>query len=372
MFLAFREIRHAQWRFVLLTGAVGLLVFLTLFVQALTGALIGQFIGAIKHQNADVLVYSAQARKNLEGSVVTPETAAAVANVPGVARAGPLGQGTFSVLAHGKLQDAVVIGYELGGPGAPTTLEKGRLPSAPFEVVASSRNADAGFDIGDTVRLVRGGDELKVVGIARDINYSVLPTMFASFETYASARRDANPGVTTVYPSAVAVDTAPGLPATTVRDAINRTVPGVQALTRQQAVDQSPGVASVSQSLGIVVFLCLFVVVVVAALFFLILTVQKTAALTLLRAVGVGAVTLSRALLTQVVIVVAVGVVIGAAITAVALRASNASLGAHLAADAVVRTGLLVLVLAAIASLGAIRRVLRIDPARALTPAGIA
>jgi Mn2+/Fe2+ NRAMP family transporter len=58
MFLAFREIRRARWRFVLLTGAVGLLVFLILFVQALSGALIGQFIGAIKHQSADVLVYS--------------------------------------------------------------------------------------------------------------------------------------------------------------------------------------------------------------------------------------------------------------------------------------------------------------------------
>jgi putative ABC transport system permease protein len=49
MFFAFGEIRRARWRFVLLTGAVGLLVFLILFVQALTGALIGQFIGAIDH-----------------------------------------------------------------------------------------------------------------------------------------------------------------------------------------------------------------------------------------------------------------------------------------------------------------------------------
>ena len=184
MRLAFREIRRARWRFVLLTGAVGLLVFLILFVQALTGALIGQFIGAIKHQSADVLVYSAQARKNLEGSVVAPQTVDAVAKVPGVAQAGPLGEGTFSVRANGKLEDAVLIGYELGGPGAPTTLEKGRLPSAPLEVVASSRNADAGFDVGEKVRLVRGGEQLNVVGLAKDINYSVLPTMFGSFETY--------------------------------------------------------------------------------------------------------------------------------------------------------------------------------------------
>ncbi len=83
MFLALGEIRKARWRFVLLTGAVGLLVFLILFVQALTAALIGQFIGAIDHQSADVLVYSQQARKNLEGSVVPPGTVAQVARVRG-------------------------------------------------------------------------------------------------------------------------------------------------------------------------------------------------------------------------------------------------------------------------------------------------
>jgi hypothetical protein len=88
MFLALREMRRAPWRFALLTGAVGLLVFLVLFVQALTGALIGQFTGALEHQSADVLVYSAQARKNLEGSLVATSTVDAVAAVSGVAASG--------------------------------------------------------------------------------------------------------------------------------------------------------------------------------------------------------------------------------------------------------------------------------------------
>ena len=157
-----------------------------------------------------------------------------------------------------------------------------------------------------------------------------------------------------------------------MRDAINRTVPGVEALTRAQAVSESPGVASVGESLGMVVFLCFFVVVVVAALFFLILTVQKAGALTLLRAVGVGSGALARSLLVQVVVVVVGGVLVGAVLTAAALAASNSSLGAQLAAGGVLRTGLLVLVLSCVASLGAVRRVLRIDPARALTPGGLA
>ena len=355
-----------------LTGAVGLLVFLILFVQSLTGALIGQFIGALKHQSAEVLVYSASSRKNLEGSVVPPTAVDAVSAVPGVATSGPFGEGTFSVRAGGKLRDAALIGYEPGKPGAPTTLTRGRLPAAPFEVVASSRNRDEGFDIGDRVQLTKGGRELNVVGLANDINYSVLPTMFTTFDTYATARRGANPGTTAVWPSAVAVDVASGSNARTVRDEINTRVQGVEALTRAQAVSESPGVASVGQSLGAVVFLCFFVVAIVAGLFFLILTVQKASALTLLRAIGIQGSVLARSLVVQVVIVVLGGIVVGAALTTAALAASNASLGATLSSQQLVQTGAIVFVLAILASLGAVRRVLRIEPVRATIPGGVA
>ena len=243
-------------------------MFLILFVQALTGALIGQFTGALEHQSADVLVYSARARKNLEGSVVAPATVDEIAAVPGVAASGPFGEGTFSVRAANQLRDAALIGYEPGKPGAPTTLKEGRLPTAPFEVVASSRNRNEGFGIGDHVQLEKGGQTLTVVGLASDINYSVLPTMFTTFDTYATARRDANPGATAVWPSAVAAAVAPGASARAVRGEINVRIQGVETLTRGQAVSESPGVASVDQSLGAVVFLCFFVVAIVAGLFF--------------------------------------------------------------------------------------------------------
>ena len=91
----------------------------------------------------------------------------------------------------------------------------------------------------------------------------------------------------------------------------------------------------------------------------------------MLRAIGVGGGALARSLLVQVVVVVLGGVVVGAAThDGRALPRATAVSGRRLAAGGVVRTGLLVLVLACVASLGAVRRVLRIDPARALTPGG--
>ncbi len=371
MFLAWREMARAKTRFLLLSGAVGLLVFLILFVQALTGALIRQFIGAIDHQSGTVLVYGADARKNLEGSRVPTGTVAEVAAVPGVADAGPLGEGTFSVRAGRELRDAVLLGYEPGHPGAPTTLEQGRLPRDAFEAVASAGNEDQGFRIGARIRLARSPRPIEIVGLARDANYSVTPTLFTTFATYEQARRDASPGTTVVIPSAVAVTTEPGVSPATVRDRVNRAVDGVEALTRDEAVAEAPGVASVSESIGSVVLLCFFVVVVVSGLFFLILTVQKAAALTLLRAIGVRSAALVRTLLVQVVAVVLVGLAVGAVLAWLSLDAAGNQLGARLESSSVLTTGLAVLVLSLVAALGAARRVLRIDPVRATVPGGL-
>jgi hemin transport system permease protein len=375
VFLALTEMRRAKTRFGLLAGAIGLLVFLILFQQALLTGLVNQFIGAIENQSADVLVYNEQARKNLEGSIILPEQADAVGQVEGVAVAAPLGEDTFTVVAGGQQQDAVIFGYVLDGPGEPTTLIEGRLPQAPFEAVASSRNASEGFDIGDEVVVPAGPGApgpatFVVVGLADEINYSVAPTMFTDFDSFEAAKRTVNPDATTILPTVVAVQVADGFAPADVATAIDASVPGVQSLTRQQAVDESPGVAAVRQSFSVILLLFYLVVPLVTGLFFLIVTFQKASALTLLRAIGVRASPLVRSLLLQVVVVVLTGGVLATALYA--LTASVADpLGITVEPRPILITVTVVLVLALLTSLAAVRRVLRIDPIEATTGAGV-
>lgn len=374
MFLALTEMRRSKVRFGLLSGAVGLLVFLILFQQALLTGLIDQFIGAIRNQSADVLVYNAQARKNLEGSVILPDQLEAVAAVEGVARAEPWGEGTFTVRAGDEDQDAVVIGYTLGGPGAPTSLVDGRLPERTGEAVASSRNADDGFGIGDAVEVlaVPGASPtvLTVVGLAEEINYSVAPVLFTDFAGFESAKRSVNPDATAVLPSVAAVEVAEGADAAAVAAAVTSAVTGTEALTRQEAVDGSPGVASVRQSFSVILLLFYLVVPLVTGLFFLIVTFQKASALTLLRAIGAPAGPLVRALLVQVVVVVVSGSLLATLLYWGAASAPN-ELDISVEPAPIIATGLVVLVLALATSLAAVRRVLRIDPLAATTGAGV-
>ncbi|MGB8859178.1 MAG: ABC transporter permease [Ilumatobacteraceae bacterium] len=370
MFLALKEMRRAKARFGLLAGAVGLLVFLILFQQALLTGLVNQFIGALKNQSGEVLVYNGQARKNLEGSIILPAQEAAISAVEGVEIASPVGEATFTVTAGGKVTDAVIFGYVLGKPGAPTTLVDGRLPQGDAEAVASEKDIDAGFGLGDVVTVEPAGDAITVVGIARDINYSVSPVLFVDFATYESAKRTRNPDAATILPSIIAIKVAGGSSAADVAARINSQVDGVEALTRQGAVDGSPGVSSVRSSFAIILGLFYAVVPLVTGLFFLIVTFQKASALTLLRAIGAPSRTLVRSLLVQVVLVMTVGSLIAFGLYAGALQGVK-NLGVRVEVMPAVLTSLVVLVLAMLTSLVAVRRVLRLDPLAATTGAGV-
>jgi len=371
--LATREIARTKVRFGLLAGAVGLLVFLILFQQALFGGLVQGFIGAIENQDSPVLVYGDQARRNIEGSFLRPEQVEAVGEVDGVAEAVAVGQSTYTVEADGELVDGALFGYPLdAGLAAPTSLTEGRLPERPGEAVASAADAPDGFDIGDTVRIAAdGGPEIEVVGLADDLRYSVAPTLFVDYATFEEAQRAVNPNAQAVLPSYAAVRPADGVELDELTDRIDREVDGVEALTSTEAVETSPGVSSVNQSFQIILALAFGVVTLVVAFFFLILTVQKAKPLTLLRAVGAPTSYLVRNLVIQIVAVMGAGIVVGILLVlAVRPVSTGGAIEVELVPGTVVPTIAGLTVLALIGGLGAIRRVVRIDPIRATSDTG--
>lgn len=365
MWLALREIARSKGRFGLLSGAIGLLVFLILFQQALLNGLITDFVGAVENQNSPVLVFNDQARKNVEGSFLDLDQAEAIAAVSGVATTGLIGEGTFTVLAGDDDADAVLFGYELGGLGEPTSLVEGRLPEGPNEAVASEADAGAGFDIGDRVTIVADADApvITVVGLASEARWSVAPTMFVSYETFESARLAVNPASQVVLPSLVAVAPEPGVSLDALTDAIDAAVPGTEALTNREATEENPGVAGTSQSFNIILTLGFIVVLIVVAFFFLILTVQKAKPLTLLRAIGSPRSFLVKNLAGQIVLVMGAGIAIGLALTFLVIAvAPSGDVSVAVQPSTAITTVVALFVLALLAGVASIRRVLRIDP----------
>ena len=371
MFLALKEMRRAWVRFGLLIAAIALLVFLILFQQALQTGLLTSFVGAIRNQSAPVLVYSVDGQRVLQGSVITPDLEQIVRATPGIADIGYVGQGTFTVTADGEPADATIIGYEREGLGSPRFLTAGRLAEQPEEAVASEADADDGFDIGDTIVVEPGGLELTVVGLAPDAQLSVTSTLFVDYDTYLDAVAARNPGGGQPLANALAVVPVEGTTPAEITTAINAGSDDLDALTRDQAADRSPGVAQVRQSFQVIFLLYGLVVPLVTGLFFLIITIQKAGALTLLRAIGAPAARLVTALQVQVLLIVGLGLLLGTALYYPLTLLDVTSLSLRFDPRVVLAWSALLFTLSLVSSLLAARRVLAIDPVQATTGAGV-
>jgi putative ABC transport system permease protein len=367
--LALREMSRRSGRFLILAAAISVLVFFLLFQQGLLSGLVTQFVGAIRNQDSDLVVYSDQARRNLQASVVPAEAVDAVGQVDGVADAGPLGTGTFTVDTADERTDAQLFGYRLDGPGGPRSIAEGRLPEGPGEAVADA-GAGAGFEVGDTVSVAGGGPTLTIVGTGQDLAFSVTPTLFTSFDTYAEARTAQNPDATDVPPSAVAVRLDDGADAEAVIAAIAEAVPRVDPLTLAEAEAEAPGVAAVQQSFSLILALGYTVVAVVVGFFFLILTAQKSDQLTLLRALGVSRGALTGVILAQVATIVAVALVVGGGLAVLLLSTGAGGIEVALGAGQLATSALVVVLLALLAAGASLRRLRRIDPARVVDLGG--
>ena len=371
MFLALKEMARAKIRFGLLIVAIGMLVFLILFQQSLQNGLLTSFVGAIRNQSAPVLVYSVDGQRVIQGSIITPDLEQAVRNTDGVGDVGRLTQGTFTVEAgDGDRFDTSLVGYDALELGAPRDLVAGEYPDAPGEAVGSDADASEGFDVGDVVMVQPGGFAITIVGLAQDVQLNAGPTLFVQSPDYEAALRAVNPDATFVLPNVLAVAPADGLTDAELVERINATSDELDALTRGDAADETPGVSQVRQSFVIIFLLYGLVIPCVTGLFFLIVTFQKSGALTLLRAIGAPAGRLVRSLLVQALIIVAAGFAIGVGLYPPVSQQRLGGIPLRFETSAVVFWAIALVLLGVGSSLIAARRVLRIDPIEATTGGG--
>jgi putative ABC transport system permease protein len=367
MFLALKEMRRAKGRFGLLIAAIGMLVFLILFQQSLQNGLLTSFVGAIRNQSAPVLVYSVDGQRVIQGSVITPDLEQRVRSVDGIGEVGRIGQGTFTVVAASTAFDTTILGFEDRSLGAPETLVAGRYPAVVGEAVGSDADASDGFGVGDTVVVQPGGMTITIVGLARDVQLNAGPTLFVPYDTYVDAVRSVNPDAGDPLPNVLAIRPAEGVTAALAVDRVNAESDDLDALTREEAADETPGVSQVRQSFQIIFLLYGLVIPCVTGLFFLIITFQKSGALTLLRAIGAPAGRLVRSMLIQAVIIVGAGFCIGLAIYTPVSQQRLGGIPLRFETAAVVFWAVGLLVLGVGSSLVAARRVLAIDPIEATT-----
>ena len=364
MRLGLRDLQRAKLKFGLLGGALALLVFLLLFLNTLSMTLLGFFTGAVKHTSAQVLVYNASARRNLQASRLSPGTVERVRAVPGVGAAGPIGNTTLTVDVGKGLTDLSLFGWQPGLPGGPARVSGGVVPN-PGEALVDRSDEANGFRIGATITVEPTGKTLRIVGYTTDSRFNVGPTAYTPVVTYRDIVRASNPNAPYVPDNLVAVDAAAGTSVGTLTRAIDAAAPDLEALSRATAVASIPGASSVSQSFNLIVGITFVIVVVVTGFFFLILTVQKLRVFTALRAIGATTGYLAWSLVVQVVVIVIFSVALATALLGVAAVNSSSAFPLRVDLRLVVTSTVVVLTCSLLASLVSVRRIARLDPVEA-------
>ncbi len=312
MFVAWRDLRVARGRFVLIGSVVALITLLVGFLAGLTGGLAAQNVSAVLALPGDRLVLQAPdagTRASFSQSVLDDETVSAWQHAEGVAQVTPIG------IVQGRAARADAS--DAGGSATGVALFGIPGDAAPSTVTALAPRADdhAGLSAGAAKALdVAVGDHITVAGtsfvvdtIGGDAWYSHTPVVALTPAAWADTdRRLGGDGDATV----LAVSGSPDWDATAARTHTTA-APAVQSLTALETFTSEVG------SLALMIAMLFVVSALVVGAFFTVWTMQRAGDIAVLKALGASTGSLVRDALGQALVVLVVGIGVGIGVVAV-------------------------------------------------------
>jgi putative ABC transport system permease protein len=359
MNLALTELRRQPTRFAVATIVLTFLSVLLLFLGGLLDGLYLGSTGAIRAQQADAIVYSADARDSFLRSRIPADLRADVAAAPGVTAVGGVGFVLLGAKVPGEdeLADVAVAGYEIPPDGVPA-------PPAPGSGWADSRLESFGVDNGDILLVGPAETPITVAGFVDDTNFLLQGAIWVDLPTWRSVQNANRPDafVTDDIVQALVVQGSGNLP--TAIDAA--TADATATLTRDDAVLALPGVREQKTTFNQIIYSTLVVVLAIVGLFFSLLTLERTGLYGVLKAIGSSSRRLFAGVVLQAVIVAAIAFVIGSLVVLALSAILPAELPLQLTPSRFIFTAIGLGLAAIIGSAISLRRVTRIDPASAI------
>jgi putative ABC transport system permease protein len=366
MKLALLELRRRPWRFAPAVIALVLLTGLLLTLGGLLDGLYNGFTGALRAQPGALLTYATDAKLSLIRSRIDAATTAQVARVPGVEQVGGLGTVLLGAKVPGQTTEASValFGYQRAPHGVPAPPEK------TGQVYADSSLKAYGVREGDTLLLGLKRYPVSVVGWVSDTDFLLQGGLWGTVDTWrgvlGSARPDQvlAPGTYQV----LTVSTAAGANPARVAAAIDVATGGkTQTVTRSFAVDSLPGITQQRSTFNAIIDTTFFVAALVVALFFILLTIERVGMYAVFKAVGASSGQLFGQVVLQAVVIAVVSFVVGALMAVAASSVIPSQVPLQLSAGRALEVAVGLVVMSSLGSALSLRRVVRIDPATAIS-----
>jgi putative ABC transport system permease protein len=369
MKLALRELRRRPNRFAVATVILTLIAILLLFLGGLLDGLVAGSTGALRQQDADVIVYATGSEGSLVRSRIGPEVRDQVTSVAAVGEVGGLG----SVQVGGRLDDRgprdlvpiVLFGYELAPDGLPAD------PPGAGEVYADDTLQSEGVAEGTIISLGPARTEVTVIGFLSDSRYSGQSSLWGSLDTWRDVLAANQPGAQVsddIVQALVVRGGDDAVPPSDLADVIDEATSGAtDSYTIDGAINAIPGVAQQTTTFNQIIGVTVVIAIVVIALFFALLTVERIGLYGVLKALGASSRTIFLGVLVQAVIVTAIAAAVGVA-AALALDAfiPTGSLPFTITPSRLITSVAALLLAALIGVAFSLRRVLRVDPASAI------
>ncbi|MCP4959466.1 MAG: ABC transporter permease [Actinomycetia bacterium] len=363
MRIAIRELVRRPGRFAVAGGAVTVLVLLLLFLGALLDGLFLGSSGAIRINDADVFVFSDDARDSFLRSKVDGELAADVQSVEGVESVSGLGLTLLGVGIPGEdeIANGAIIGYERGAGDLPQ-------PPLPGQAYADRRLQDLGAGVGDVVLVGPLEVPLEIVGWVTDSNYLLQAGIWVEPTTWRRVQNTNRPDapVGDDQFQVLVVELEAGAQAATAISDIDTVTSTTVSLTSNDTVFAIPGIREQNRTFSTVIGVTLFVVGLVVALFFALLTLERAGLYAVLKAVGASNRTLVAGVVVQAIVVAFGAFVIGGVLTWGLSLMIPPSVPVEFLASRALFVLFGVVITATVGGLVSLRRIVAIDPASAI------
>ena len=362
MRVALTELRRRPGRFTTATIVLTLLVVLLLFLGALLDGLFLGSTGALRAQQADVVVYAAEARTSLLRSRIEPDLAATVADVDGIEEVGGLGVALLGATVPGEdeVADVAVFGYEVPPSGVPD-------PPADGDAWADRSLQDQGVDVGDVLEVGPAAVPIEVVGWVDDTSYLLQGSLWTTPTTWRDVQNANRPDAAVgdgVFQ--VLVANGSGSPEDLAAAVDAATGGATEALTKDEAVLSLPGTQEQNATFTSIIGTTFAIAGVVVALFFALLTLERVPVYGLLKAIGMPTRSLLGGLLVQAVVVSAVAFAVGWALVALLAAGIPAGVPVRFELSRALVTLGGILATALVGGALSLRRVVKVDPASAI------
>jgi hemin transport system permease protein len=361
MRLALRELRRSTRRFVPTTAALALLVMLLLFLGGLLDGLYLGSTGALRAQDADLVVYSESSRDSVIRSRIDPELRAEIESVPGVGRTYGLGFALVGARVPGEseIADAAVAGYQGAVSGVPA-------PPPPGEAWADRQLEASGVDAGDVLLLGPARVPLRVRGFVDDTNFLQQGGLWVEPDTWREVLDKSRPGSTVGADTfqVLTVRVAPGTdPEQVARRIDAETAGATNTLTADESVLALPGIKEQKATFTQIISVTFLVAGVVVALFFALLTLERIGIFAVLKAIGASSRQLIAGLVTQALVVSAVAFLLGGATAVLLSLAIPPQVPLQLTVSRAVFVAVGVVLMALLGGAISLRRIVKVDPA---------